>query len=449
MRVVIVGAGIAGVAAALRLAEQGASVTLLETRKKLGGRATSFVDARTGETLDNCQHVALRCCTNYLDLCRRLGALGKLRWTDQIHFVEPGGRVSTLRPCLLPAPGHMTGSFLAAAFLSLPEKLAIARAILILPSEKRDLWKARTFGAWLRERDQPEGAIRKFWAPVIVSACNLGVERVCAASALHVFQDGFLANRRAADMAVAAVPLVELYDPAEQAIEAAGGAIRLGASVERVLERSVRLASGETIEADAVVCATPPERTIRIVDESIQRRDARFARLGEITHSPIIGAHLFFDRPVMRIPHATLVDRETQWLFRKDDEGRKLHAVVSGADRWVALPEERIAELVRADVEACFPDAAGAKLEAVRVVKEKLATFACTPEAEAIRPSARGASALILAGCYTDTGWPATMEGAARSGYVAAAATLGKDDAWALAPAMPEALGYRALGALA
>lgn len=442
---IVVGGGVAGVAAALRLAEEGVRVTLLETRKKLGGRATSFVDARTGETLDNCQHVALGCCANYLDLCRRLGVAEKLRWTRELYFVEAGGRTSVLRPGLLPAPGHFTGSFLAAKFLTFAEKAAIAQAMLVLPSEDRARWRDRTFADWLAERAQPDGAVRKFWAPVVISACNLDVARVAASSALHVFQEGFLATRSASDMAVAAVPLVELYDPAEAAIAAAGGQVRLGAAVDRMTAHTATLASGETLEADAVISTVPPERAHRLVDDATKRRDPRFARLHEITHSPILGVHLFFDRPVMAPPHATLVDRPTQWLFRKDDEGRRLHAVISAADDWVALDEAAIAAKVRADVEACFPAARGAKLEALRAVKEKLATFAPTPAVEALRPGPTGPSGILLAGCYTQTGWPATMEGAARSGYLAAAAALGKGEAWALAVGAKGSAVYRAL----
>ncbi len=458
--VLIVGGGIAGLSAALRLAERGASVTLLETRKKLGGRATSFVDVRSGETLDNCQHVALGCCTNYLDLCARLGVAGRLRWTDSLYWVEAGGRVSEMKPGVFPAPGHFTESFLTAAFLTLREKTAVARAMLAMlrgkpePSAKGGFAPGDTFGAWLRAHGQPERVIRVFWAPVIISACNLGVERVATAPALKVFREGFLATRTAASMAVAAVPLVELYDPAEEVIRRAGGEIRLGESVERVGETWAELSEGGRIEAGRVILAVPPERAKRLVDAEIAARDERFAHLDRIEHSPILGVHLTFDGEVTDLPHATLVDRPTQWLFNKGAEGvagaptQRLHAVISAADDWMPLTEEEIGERVMADIRACFPRS-GARLARVRAVKEKRATFAPTPEVESIRPDAVGASRLILAGDYTTTGWPATMEGATRSGYIAAAAALGETEPRrAVAPDLRPAVMVRAMAAV-
>ena len=460
----IVGGGIAGIAAAVRLSERGVRVLLLETRKKLGGRATSFEDVRTGETLDNCQHVALGCCTNYLDLCRRLGVADKLRCMRDLYWVEAGGRTSVLRPGLFPAPGHFTETFLAAKFLTLGEKTAIARAMLaILRLRPARVDPRQTFGAWLAAHGQPEGAVRKYWSPVIVSACNLDVARVASSPAIKVFREGFLAARAAADMAVASVPLVQLYDPAEQAIRAAGGEIRLGVGVERVGETWVTTSDGETIHAGRVILAVPPERAARMIDTPLLAADERFRRLGEITHSPILGVHLTFDRRITDLPHATLVDRPTQWIFNKDIDGagrgpdggsdggtaQRLHAVISAADDWMDLTEEQIGQRVLADVRACFPRTAeGASLVRVRAVKEKRATFAPTPEVEAIRPRATGATGLILAGCYTATGWPATMEGATRSGFTAAAAALDEPASSTLTPDLRPAVMVRALAAV-
>lgn len=434
----VVGGGIAGVAAALRLAESGVAVTLLETRKKLGGRATSFTDVRTGETIDNCQHVAMGCCVNYLDLLRRLGVADRLRWYEESYWVEVGGRTSALRPGALPAPAHFAGSFLTARFLTGAEKLAIGRAMAALGRTRRAAWADRVFLDWLRSQRQPEGAIRKFWEPVIVSACNLRSDRVSAAVALHVFQEGFLPNREAPRVGVAAVPLVELYDPAEAAIARAGGAILLGAGVEELGLNWARTTAGETLRADCVICATPPERTIRIVTDDIRRTDPRIAPLADVTHSPILGVHMIFDRPVLPLHSAVLVDRSTQWLFRKDDAGARIHAVISAADEWLPLAEAEIAERVLSDIRACFPGARSAALLSSRPVKEKLATYAPTPDNERRRPTTLGPDGprgFILAGDFVQTGWPATMEGATRSGYMAAAAALGMAlDAFVLPP---------------
>ncbi len=443
--VIVVGGGVAGLSCAMRLAGEGVRVLLLESRKRLGGRATSFTDPRTGETLDNCQHVAMGCCANYLDFCSRLGVADKLRWTETLHFVEAGGRESVIAPGLLPAPCHTSGSFLRASFLSFDEKRAVARAMLGALRADRAAWKDRTFADWLRLHNQPFGAIEKFWSPVVVSACNLDVERVAASSALHVFQEGFLVNARASRVALAGVPLVELYDPAERALAESGGEVRLGASVVCVDERRVHLARGESLDADRVVLAVPAERVGSVASEPLASRDARIPPLSHVGHSPILGVHLTLDRLVMDQPHAVLVSRATQWLFNKGvgaAGSQRLHAVVSAADSWMDLDESAIVERVMDDVRACFPRALDASVLNARAVKEKRATFAATPEFERVRPAqAHESSSLILAGDYTDTGWPATMEGAVRSGNLAAAAILGKPRAWALArPDPPSAL---------
>lgn len=437
-RVIVVGGGIAGISAALHLSDHGVPVTLLETRTKLGGRATSFTDVRTGETIDNCQHVAMGCCTNYLDLCRRLGVLHHMRWTSHTTWVEAGGRTSVIAKCGLPAPGHFLPGFLGAKFLSATEKIALASALGQMLREDRREFAGITFGSWLAMKDQPPSIVSKFWSPVVVSACNLDVDKVCAATAMHVFQDGFLANRDAPDIAVSGVPLVRLYDAAVDAVRGVGGEVRLSASVERVWADRVLLSSGEFVRADRVILAVPPERARRMAAPELAAADPRFALMELITHSPILGVHMAFDRPVLPHPHCVLVERPTQWLFRKDDEGRKVHAVISAADDWMGLDESEITRRVMADVVACFPDAAAAKVLASRPVKEKLATFAPTPEVERSRPEVDGPSGIILAGDYVRTGWPATMEGATRSGAMAAA-TLERSVHAALCPALATA----------
>lgn len=426
---IIVGAGLAGIAAAVRLADAGVRVTMLETRKKLGGRATSFADVRSGEVLDNCQHVVLGCCTNYLDLLTRLGAVNAITWHDEQYWIEAGGRTSVIRPCALPAPLHFSIATARARFLSRRDVLALARIGSALLRVDRSKHANETFGTFLARHHQTESVIRKFWSPIVVSACNLDVDRVAANVALHVFQEGFLGSPLAARIGVPNVPLVELYANVESLIAPRGGRVLFGRGAEQIDETGVTTTDGERFEADAdtrVIVAVPVERVNRLVAPDIQSRDPRFAPLARFTHSPILGVHLRFDRPVLTTPHAVLVDRPTQWLFRKDGEGKYLHAVISAAEAWMELSEAQIGERVLADIHACIPVSRDAKLEMVRAVKEKLATFAPLPGLDDARPHAEHpASRLILAGDYTATGWPATMEGAARSGYAAAAAALG------------------------
>lgn len=448
-RAIVVGGGIAGIAAAIRLADAGVAVTLLETRHKLGGRATSFDDVRTGERLDNCQHVTMGCCTNYLALLDRLGARDKIAWSRAIRWIEPGGRRSIIKPGAGPAPAHFAESFLRAPFLTLDEKFAIASAMHHLVRADLDELSSITFAALLRALEQPPGAIEKFWAPVVVSACNLWPDRLAASEAAHVFQEGFLAHSGAAMMGVPMAPLVELYDRAEDALARAGGDIRLGESVVRIDANKVETARGARLTADAVISAAPFERVARLVSDQVRRADPRFDRLAKLEHSSILGVHLTFASGVLDLPHAALVGTGTQWLFRKDEAGARVHAVISAADAWMSLDEQEIIARVVEDIRSCLPLARGVAVLSGRPVKEKRATFAPTCESIRLRPGVTGPSGVILAGDYVRTGWPSTMEGAARSGFLAAAAALGHDEAGALRPPLSPALLYRAARAMA
>ncbi|MEX0885421.1 MAG: FAD-dependent oxidoreductase, partial [Phycisphaeraceae bacterium] len=230
---IIVGGGLSGLAAAVRLADAGQPVTLIETRKRLGGRATSFVDPETGQLLDNCQHVLMGACTNLLDLYERLGVVDRIRWHRAFHFIDGRGRLDTLRRDDLPAPLHLLTSLMGFGSLTWGEKWAILRAMMgvmqITPATRRQL-DDRSFADWLRAMDQPVGAVEKFWSPIVTSACNETPERVSAAGAVQVFQQGFLQHNEACTMGLPAVPLAALYDTAVNRIERGGGRVRLGCS---------------------------------------------------------------------------------------------------------------------------------------------------------------------------------------------------------------------------
>lgn len=435
--VCVVGGGLAGLAAAVRLAESGVRVRVFETRPKLGGRATSFIDPRTGERVDNCQHVALGCCTNYRRFLDRLGLRHALRWYSHTHWLEPGGRHSVTGPGPLPAPLHSGLSMLSAKFLPLRDRLGIGRAMLLALSEDRRAMAPAVFSEWLDQADQSELSRRRFWEPLIVSACNSSIERVDQAVAMHVLQEGFLASRWSSAVGVPAVPLTDLYEPARRRIDAMGGQVHTGASVRRVTATTVETRDGTVHTADRAICAVPFERVASIMDPDEVRSDPALHGLAGLEHSPILGVHLTFDRPVLRYPQAVLVDRPTQWVFRKDAQGCVVHAVVSAADGWIALDEEAIVDRVLRDIQACIPESEGAGLRAFRAVKEKRATFAPTPAARSLRPQPLSASGVILAGCYVDTGWPSTMEGAVRSGEMAAAIALGLDPMRFVEPSLP------------
>lgn len=446
-RIAIIGGGLAGLAAAIRVAEAGDQPIVIESRKRLGGRATSFVDPRTGELLDNCQHVVMGCCTNLLDLYARLEVLDRIDWHRTLYWGADGldeDDADVMSPCFLPAPAHFTGAFARMKLLTQGEKHAVARAlwrIIRLGIGRRHAWSDRSFAEFLKEQAQPPRTIERFWNVIIVSACNMDVERVCAAHALKVFQEGFLAHRFAAAMGLPNVPLVELYDPAEAMIQRAGGEIRLGLSAMAIAYDGSRVTGVVTdegvIEASAIVSTVPPDRLDKLASDVLKRADARLRALDRFSFSPILGVHLMFPQQVMKLPHLILPGAGVQWVFNKGmlaDGRQHLHAVISAADAWMELPEAEIVERVCADLARFLPRSRGLAPSEYRSVKEKRATFAAGPGIDRLRPAAsptpigaqgRGVSNLFLAGDWCDTGWPATMEGAVRSGYTAAAALTG------------------------
>jgi zeta-carotene desaturase len=415
--VIILGGGLAGLSAAAALGSAGFHVKLLEARPFLGGRATSY--EASGETIDNCQHILLRCCVNLLDFYRRLGVERDIAFHREFVFLEPGGRASRLRAGLLPPPAHFAGAFLALRFLNLAEKLAVARAILALQRQARrtDLDRI-TMGEWLARQRQPARVIQRFWRQILVSAINEELDRMAASHGFQVFRLGFLARRDSYEMGVPAVPLAELYR--REAWERLGNVeILTRTPAERVEIAAGRVthvvAGGQQLRADHYISALPFDRLRQVIP-------ALALDLTPFEHSPITGIHLWFDRPITQLPHATLLDRTIHWMFNKGD-GRRIQLVVSASRSLVEMPRAEVIALARRELAEFFPAAATAQLEKAHVVKEVRATFSARPGLEAVRPTARtGVANLFLAGDWTRSGWPATMEGAVRSGYLAAEA---------------------------
>ncbi len=434
--VVVVGGGLAGIAAAVRLIDGGRQVVLVESRKKLGGRATSFVDPRTGEVLDNCQHVLMGSCTNLIDLYERLGVLSNIEWHRRIWWANPPHSPDVICPGRLPAPAHFTMSFLRARFLARSDKRSIARAmwrLIRIGRAGREAWRGRSFESFLDETQQTVGARELFWDPIVTSACNISCARVDAFHAMYVFQGGFLQDTWSPVMGLSTLPLWSLYDSAQSILEQGGGALRMGVSALALAFDGRRITGVVTdegvIESSAVVVALPPDRLAKLCSRVVRTADTRLARLEEFEFSPILGAHLFFSQPVLTTPHLVLPGRATHWLFDKgrDTQGRfHVHAVVSSADDWMQLDESEITSRIMRDIHWALPSTAGMAPQAVRAVKEKRATFACTPAIDALRPRAcadgvrGGINNLFIAGDWCATDWPATMEGAVRSGYLAA-----------------------------
>lgn len=465
-KVVIIGGGLAGIAAAVRLAQQNIPVTLVETRKRLGGRATSFVDPTTSQLLDNCQHVVMKCCTNLLHLYEQLGVEKQIHWHKRFYFVDAQGRMDELSADDLPAPLHMTRSLLGFSSLTWGEKFAISRAMGAMMRTDRTKWADRSFAHWLDAHNQPAGAVEKFWRPVVVGAINEWPERMAANAALQVFQDGFLAHEDAYWMGLATVPLVQLYDEAQRVIEAAGGSVMLATSANALTCEDGRITGLEidnerTLTGDVFISALPFDRLAKIAPDTLKQADARLAHLDEFEVSPIIGIHLWLKSsqaaPVVTLPHLSFMQSPLHWIFNKgfdkDAGGQHLHGVISAAHDLVDLSAEQLADMVVRELNKALPATVGCRVLHSRVVKEKRATFSAKPGIDRIRPTAAGSTPnLYLAGDWVQSGWPATMEGAVRSGYLAAQAALNDMgrlnadpafDADGLAPDLPASRLYR------
>jgi squalene-associated FAD-dependent desaturase len=429
--VAVVGGGLAGLTCASALAESGFRVTLLERRPYLGGRASSYEHPGTGEVVDNCQHVLLGCCTNLIEFYRRIGAEDKIRWYDQLTFLEPGGRASVIGPSSLPAPLHTGPSFLRAACLNWSDKLSIAAAMAVLvPATPRE--RGESFLAWLRRHKQTDQAIERFWKTVLVSALNEDLDKMSVPYAAQVIRESFLKSRAAGRMGVPRVPLTELYNATGEYIRARGGEVQLRNGVQSFRADAagvkLRLAVGET-KFDFVVLAVPFDVLSGMLPDTDVVEPLRQA-LGRFDTSPITGIHLWFDRQVTGLDHAVLLDRTIQWMFNKSKllsvtpaGGSYLELVVSASKNLVEKLKSEIVDLALTELREFLPEARNATLVKSAVIKEVHATYSPEPGVDAFRPHTQTIwPRVFLAGDYTATGWPATMEGAVRSGCIAAGA---------------------------
>jgi squalene-associated FAD-dependent desaturase len=445
--VIVIGGGLAGLAAGVTLAESGWRVRLFEQRPFLGGRATSYV-LPDGEHVDNCQHVTLGCCTNLDDFYRRVGAAGKIKFFDRLLFLDPQGRQGEMQAGLLPAPFHLTGSFATFAPLNLLDKLSIARAMLDILKTRGKPADIQVEGGismleWLRRRGQTQGAIERFWRVVLVSALDEELDRTDARFGVDVFWKAFLSNSTGYRMGVPAVPLANLYDGCKSEIERRGGEVILRAPVRGLKMENgeltgIRFDEGCEESADAYVFAVPHTALSELLPESVKQSDPSLVNLDKIKAAPITGVHFWFDRTVMREPFVTLLDTTTQWIFNKTAlyadsigagkspaPGQYLQLVISASYDLLQKSRQEIIDLCLAEVCQALPGARKAQLVKATVIKEAAATFSPEPGVDRWRPKQQTAiPRLFLAGDWTATGWPATMEGAVRSGYLAAEALL-------------------------
>lgn len=438
--VAIIGGGLAGLAAGCALSDSGYKVSLFERRPYVGGRASSYEHPGTGEVLDNCQHLLLGCCTNLIEFYERLGVGDKVRWFDAITFMEPGGRISRFVPkSFLPAPMHNVPSFIGVPMLEMRDKIAIARAMSAM-SRRLPPDSEENFLAWLRRHHQTERAIKRFWEPVLVSALNEDLELISVRYAAKVFRDSFMKSVEAGRMGLPTIPLSQLYAAAIGYIQSRGGDVLLRNPVSTFLPHEDGVAVNSNIGQqtfDLAVLAAPFQSLGGLLpaDEFSLALKGKLDRFGA---SPITGIHLWFDREITDLPHAALLDRTIQWMFHKskfqekrEGPGSYVELVVSASKSLVQKSREEILELAVRELAEFFPIVKEAKVLKAAVIKEVYATYSISPGLDQFRPTAISPWARVfLAGDWTATGWPATMEGAVRSGYLAAeAATVSVDRA--------------------
>ncbi len=436
--VTVIGGGLAGLSAACALADAGYQVRLLEKRRYLGGRASSYEHPGTGEVIDNCQHVLLGNCVNLIDLYRRLDVSDAIRWFDRLTFVEPGGRRSILAPSFLPAPFHDLPAFVRASAFSFSDKLAIGRGmsafIAGLPKDSDE-----NFAQWLKRHGQTRGAIERFWKPVLVSALNEDPEHMSVHYAGQVMRKSLLLSPGAGRMGVPRIPLSDLYSRAIDYLQSRGGRVDLNSAPQSFAwDDETRQwtvdAQGESFTTDAVVLALAFEGLSKLMPALPRNLEADQLGLNLecFEHSPITGIHLWFDREVSDLEHAILLDATIQWMFhksrlqpekRRGERGSYLELVVSASKSLVAMQRQEIVDLAVRELAQFFPRVAEAKLLKATVVKEVRATYSIRPQLDLLRPpSASPWPRIFLAGDWVATGWPATMESAVRSGYLAAEA---------------------------
>ena len=428
-QVVVIGGGLAGLTAALALADSGVQVTLLEARPRLGGAATSF--SRGDLTIDNGQHVFLRCCTSYQQLLSRLGVTSQVAIQDRfdVTVLSPGGP-ARLRRSALPGPLHLGRALAGYRLLPLADRLTVGRAALAMraldPADPAV--DAQALGPWLAAQGQRETTRRLLWDLFTVSALNIAGDDASLALAATVIKTGLLGASDAADIGISRVPLGNLHDhAASAALSKAGAQVRLGSKATAVRPlaggRFAVHAGQELVEADGVVLAAPPAQAARLAGPAGVIGAGRWDGLGA---APIVNVHVRYDRPVMDLPFAAAVQSPVQWVFDKTRSaglarGQYLAISLSAADEYVDTPAASLREQFIPALEQLFPAAADASVTDFFVTRERRATFRQAPGTGALRPgTATAVPGLVLAGAWTDTGWPDTMEGAVRSGQHAA-----------------------------
>ncbi len=427
-RVAVLGGGLAGLAAGVRLSEEGFAVELIEKRSVLGGRASSFTPPGESAPIDNCQHVLLGCCTNLLDFLRRTDALRQIHFYHRFDFLGDAG-LSSLAASLLPAPLHFLPSLLRFRHLIPADRWSLVRAILAIVCTPRPYPDIPLMG-WLRDQGQSVAVIDNFWRVIMTSALNEDPERLSARPAFHVIIDSFVRNRTGYKMGVPKVPLSEMYsaEKMRQRMTVRLGTAIAGLNISNGRIDGLQLQNGETLHADYYLSALPPDAIANLFTAPQRVEWPELNEWKDLEWSPITGIHLWYDRPVMDIHHAVVVGKTIQWVFNKSlaagksaGSGQYIQVVISASRPLLTMRREAIIELVQRELGEVLARTKEAKLDRAVIVKEAESTPSFPPGWESHRPGPITPFAnLFLAGDWTATGWPPTMESAVRSGYRAA-----------------------------
>ena len=438
--VAVIGGGLAGIAAAVRLADAGRRVHLLEARPRFGGATASF--PRAGLIVDTGQHVLVRGYTRHRALLERLGVADHVQWQDRLEvpvLLGAGQRARLRRSRTLPAPAHLGPAVLGYAGLSLGERVRAGRAALALRrlDPEDPALDVVSFGTWLTAQRQSGTAVARLWGLFSTAALNAEPDQASLALAVRVFRTGLLDRRAAGDLGLPATPLDALHGRPAAAL-----LTRLGAVVaprQRVRAVSVDDGDGYVVSTDVaelavdqVVLAVPHPQAAALLPDAARRPGNRWEGLGS---SAIVNVHLVLDRPVLDVAFAAAPDTPVQWVFDKTavaglECGQYLVTSVSASDPLLRARASELIETQLAALRGLLPGLRRAQLRDAFVTREPRATFAAAPGTAALRPPTRTEwPGLVLAGAWTATGWPDTTEGAVRSGEAAASALLAAESA--------------------
>ncbi|GIW80147.1 MAG: phytoene dehydrogenase [Gemmatales bacterium] len=375
MEVLIVGGGLAGLSAATALAPRGFHVTLLESRNRLGGRASSFVDATSGTIIDNCQHVSMGCCTNFARFCRTLGLSRFLRPQSRLYFMTPDRRLSRFAADPWLPPVHLARSFFGLHFLTAADKLRIAWALSRLAASASD--EDSPFADWLTQHRQSRTAIKRFWGTVLTSALNETPERIGLRYARKVFVDGFLRHRHAFEIELPTVPLSRFYgEELSDWFRRHQVAVRMNHPVRTILVENgkvagVKMRDDRILRADWYIAAVPFQRLLGLLPKNVIEVHPTFSHLRRLQLSPITSVHLWYDQPILRWPHVVLIDSVGQWVFNRGETKAGEHAiqvVVSAARDLREIGQQKVLAIIVDELRRLFPAARRATLLYSRVV---------------------------------------------------------------------------------